>query len=116
KIAESIFVGVSAGYYMVVGFWTVLIPSLLAKIFPQWIQSWAVPGMSPVHDELWWLTLFPLVLGIMLLWRLSPKGAWIARWPLAFIIGSTAGFRLVAFMQADFLSQIQATIQPVLIW
>ena len=115
KFSEAVFVGVSAAYYMVVGFWVVLVPSLLAKIWPAWIQSWAVPGMSPVRDETWWLYLIPLFLGGMLLWRLSPRGAWIARWPLAFIIGSTAGIRLVGFLQADFLSQIRNTIEPVVV-
>lgn len=115
KFSEAVFVGVSAAYFMVVGFWTVMIPSLLAKIWPGWIQSWAVPGMSSVRDDTWWLYLIPLVLGIMLLWRLSPQGAWIARWPLAFIIGSTAGIRLVGFLQADFLSQIRNTIEPVIV-
>ncbi|MCA8997094.1 MAG: hypothetical protein KDA80_08910 [Planctomycetaceae bacterium] len=115
KFAESLFVGVSAAYWMVVGFWTVIIPNLLGKIWPAWIQSWAMPGMSPVRDEDWWLFLIPLILGVMLLWRLSPQGAWIARWPLAFIIGSTAGIRLVGFIQADFLSQIHNTIEPVVV-
>ncbi|WP_437188465.1 hypothetical protein SH668x_001912 [Planctomicrobium sp. SH668] len=115
KVAEAIFVGVSAAYYMVVSYWMVIIPSLFAKLWPAWIQSWAVPGMSPVRDELWYLNLIPLILGGMLLWRLSPKGAWIARWPLAFIIGSTAGIRLVGFLQADILSQVHNTIEPVIV-
>jgi len=115
KFSEAVFVGVSAAYSMVVGFWMVMVPSLLAKIWPGWIKSWAVPGMSSVRDETWWLYLVPLILGVMLLWRLSPKGAWIARWPLAFIIGSTAGIRLVGFLQADFLSQIRNTIEPVIV-
>lgn len=113
KFAEAVFVGVSAAYWMVVAFWTVIIPNLLGKIWPAWIQSWAMPGLSPISDEHWWLYLIPLILGGMLLWRLSPKGAWVARWPLAFIIGSTAGIRLVGFLQADFLSQIRNTIMPV---
>lgn len=115
KLAEAIFVGVSAAYWMVVGFWTVIIPNLLGAIWPAWVQSWAVPGMSAVRDDKWWMYLIPLLLGGMLLWRLSPRGAWIARWPLAFIIGSTAGIRLVGFFQADFLSQIDNTILPVVI-
>lgn len=115
KFSEAVFVGVSAAYWMVIAFWTVLIPNLLGKIWPSWIQSWAMPGISTVRDENWWMFLIPLVLGGMLLWRLSPRGAWIARWPLAFIIGSTAGIRLVGFLQADFLSQIRSTIKPVII-
>jgi len=50
-----------------------------------------------------------------LLWRLSPKGGWIARWPLAFIIGTTAGLRLFGFMGADFLSQIKNAIAPLIV-
>lgn len=115
KFTEAVFVGTSAAYWMVVGFWTVIVPNLLGKIWPQAIQSWAMPGLSPVRDENWWMYLFPLVLGVLLLWRLSPRGAWVARWPLAFIIGSTAGLRLIAFLQADFLNQISSTINPVII-
>lgn len=115
KFAEAVIVGVSAAYWMVVGFWTVLVPNLFGKLAPRWIQSTALPGMSPVADEQWWLHAVPLVLGIMLLWRLAPRGAWIARWPLAFIIGTTAGLRLVTFLQADFLSQIQAGVQPIVV-
>ena len=33
----------------------------------------------------------PLVFGIMLLWRLAPRGGWITRWPLSFIVGTFAG-------------------------
>lgn len=115
KLAEAVIVGVSAAYWMVVGYWTVIVPNLLAKLWPAWIHSWAMPGMAPVRDEYWFLNIVPLVLGVMLLWRLAPQGTWIARWPLAFIIGTTAGLKLVHFMQADFLSQIRAGIQPLIV-
>ncbi|MEZ6058439.1 MAG: hypothetical protein R3C01_17195 [Planctomycetaceae bacterium] len=115
KLAESVLVGVSAAYWMVVGYWTVIIPNLLAKLWPAWVHSWAMPGMAPVRDEYWFLNIVPLVLGVMLLWRLAPQGTWIARWPLAFIIGTTAGLKLVHFLQADFLSQIRAGIQPLIV-
>ena len=72
-----------------------------------------MPGLYPERDEFWFLYLVPLFLGILLLMRLSPSGAWISRWPLAFIIGTTAGMRLVGFLHADFLSQISNTIIPV---
>ena len=72
-----------------------------------------MPGLSGPEAErdLWYLV--PLILGVMLLWRLLPKGAWIARWPLAFIIGTTAGLRLIAFLHGDFLAQIRNTIVPL---
>ncbi|HXY36847.1 MAG TPA: hypothetical protein VEI07_21635 [Planctomycetaceae bacterium] len=113
KLTESILVGVSAAYWMVVAYWDVLIPNLFGKIWPGWIQSWAMPGLSPQRDEYWFVYLVPLALGIMLLWRLSPRGSWIGLWPLAFSIGATAGLRLVAYFQADFLGQIRSGIMPL---
>lgn len=115
KIAESVVVGVSAAYWMVVAFWTTIIPNLLGKLFPAWVNSWALPDLPPVRQAYWWTYFIPLALGILLLWRLSPRGSWIARWPLAFIIGTTAGIRLIGFIQADFLSQINSSIQPLVV-
>jgi hypothetical protein len=113
KIAESVFIGVSAAYWMVVGFWDVLVPNLFHKIWPAVIQAWALPGLSPERGALWWVNIIPLVLGGMLLWRLSPRGGWIGVWPLAFVIGTFAGLRLVGFIQADFIGQIRGGIQPL---
>jgi len=115
KFAEAVIVGVSAAYWMVIGFWAVIVPNLVGKLFPAVIQSWAMPGISPLRPDFWYMYLVPLILGGMLLWRLAPKGGWIARWPLAFIIGTTAGIRLIGFIQADFLNQIRNSIVPLVV-
>jgi hypothetical protein len=113
KIAESVMVGVSAGWAMAsAGFWEAIIPKLMANLTPDLMRAWALPdlkeGTKPDFTYL-----IPLALGIMLLWRLSPRGGWIARWPLAFIVGTYAGFRLVSYLEADFASQIRSTIVPL---
>lgn len=110
KTAEAVVVGVSAAYGMVVGFWTTIVPNLFGRLWPNLVKEWWMPGMEP-NRNLWYLV--PLILGIMLLMRLSPKGSWISRWPLAFIIGTTAGFRMVGYFQADFVSQISQGIKPL---
>lgn len=115
KFAEAVLIGISAAYWMVVGFWTTIIPNLFGKLSPQWISSWAMPDLTPDHTAYWWTYITPLVLGVMLLWRLAPKGPWISRWSLAFIIGTTAGLRLVAHVQADFVSQIRNGIMPLIV-
>ena len=117
KVAEAVLVGVSAAYWMVVGFWDVLVPNLLGQALAgDWSRRWAMPGLSGPEAErdLWYLV--PLVLGVMLLWRLAPRGAWIARWPLAFIIGTFAGLRLIGFLHGDFLAQIRNTILPLAVF
>ena len=115
RLAEAIFVGISAGYWMVIAFWDVLVPNLMAKIWPALIQKWAMPGLTgpDAARNLWYLV--PFALGIMLLCRLLPKGQWIARWPLAFIIGTTAGLQLIAYLHGDFLAQIRSSILPLVV-
>ena len=143
KIAEHAFVGISAAYWMVVAFWTTIVQNLCGKLFPYWTKFTLSPGLNldeitevlATKSWLLWLIPYdkaagdgltastlqlmnvwywiPMILGVMLLWRLAPKGGWIARWPLAFTIGTTAGLRLVAYLEADFIKQIEATLLPL---
>ena len=116
KVAESVLVGVSAAYWMVVGFWDVLVPNLFGRLWPGLVQAWAMPGLQGAEAQrnLWYI--IPLLLGIMLLWRLAPRGGWIARWPLSFIVGTFAGLQLIAFLHGDFLAQIRNTILPLAVF
>lgn len=114
KLAEAVMIGTTAGYAMVAGFWDGIVVNLMSELTPGVTRDWALPG-TPL-DKSWdpWY-LAPLVLGLMLLWRLAPRGGWIARWPLAFIIGTTAGIRLTGYLDADFVSQIRSTIIPLVV-
>jgi hypothetical protein len=114
KISEAILIGVSAAYAMVLGFWDGIVGILFVKLTPGIVRETVIPA-TPLEAEPNWIYLVPLILSGMLLMRLSPTGNWIARWPLAFFIGLTAGFRLVGFLEADFVHQIQATIVPLVV-
>jgi len=114
KIAESVMVGVSAGWAMAsAGFWEAIVPKLLANLAPDLVRAWAMPELRQARPN--WLYLVPLMLGIMLMWRLLPRGGWIARWPLAFVVGTFAGIKLISFLEADFVSQIRSTIIPLVV-
>ncbi len=115
KVAESILVGVSAAYWMVNGFWSTVVPNLFAKLAPDLVRAYAMPALEPPKDPTadMVLAFVPLVLGFMLLMRLAPKGGWISVWPLAFIIGTTAGLKLVASIEADLVAQAVATMKPL---
>ncbi len=115
KFTESVFVGVSAAYAMVVAFWTEIVTNLFAKLLPGLARISFFPDMES-STQANWLYLIPLVLSVLLLWRLAPKGNWIARWPLAFFIGATAGIRLISYLEADFIGQIQNTIMPFIVF
>jgi hypothetical protein len=114
RFSEAVFVGVTAAWSMVVGFWDGIVDKLLRNLMPGTMRAWALPDI-PADAEPNSLYLIPAILGIMLLWRLMPRGAWVARWPLALVVGTFAGLRLVTFLDADFVAQIRNTIVPLVV-
>ena len=114
KLAEAVFVGVSAAYWMVVGFWTGIVQNLFSKLVPDLIRGSLLPGL-PESQEQELIYLVPLLLSVLMLMRLSPVGGWVSRWALAFFIGATAGIRLLGYFQSDFIRQIQSTILPLVV-
>lgn len=112
KAAEHLFVGVSAAYWMVMGFWNVLIPNLIGRIHPPAVRPF-IPAVADRPPDFYYL--IPAILGIMLLMRLSPKGPWISRWALAFIVGTTAGLNFIRYMASDLLGQINSSMIPLIV-
>lgn len=96
KFAEHIFIGCSAGYWMVLGYWTMIKPNLVDKILIGDLSSWV-----------------PAFFGVLLLLRLVPQVSWVSRWPICFMVGITAGFQIVYTMEAQVLDQVNATIVPL---
>jgi hypothetical protein len=114
KLTESIVIGVSAGYWMVVAFWETLVPKLLAQLAPDLVKAWCMPNLeggafNPV-------ALVPLGLGIMLLSQLTPLGRHVGRWPLAFVIGTFAGLKMVSHVESDIIEQVRATLLPLVVF
>ena len=112
KIAESSVVGVSAAYWMVIGFWDMIIPNLVSKLAPSVRERRTSSRGWKLKDPDWYY-LIPAIFGVFMLMRLSPKGGWLSLWTLAFIIGITAALRMVHYIESDFLSQLSATIIPL---
>ncbi|MDP8237670.1 MAG: hypothetical protein P9X24_01145 [Candidatus Hatepunaea meridiana] len=124
KFAEHLFVGVSAAYWMVVGFWTTLIPNLIGFLYPPsvgWFSSNPAEAqnvMNSLNEQTWYWQygrIVPLIFGLMLLTRLLPKVSWMSRWPMALIIGYAAGTNLTRYLQSDFIAQIKATLIPLIV-
>lgn len=101
KASEAIFVGISAGYWFIVFFWDMMYGKF-------WAQT---VGAAPGEAE--WYPWIGLVLGILMLARLSGKYGWISRWPLAFIVGATAGLYMMVFFVSNAMKQISSTIMPI---
>jgi len=108
KFTESVVVGTSAAYYMVVGFWDVLVPKLFGALVPEIVRSVVQPTLRQpeLADQI--AKVLVLILGVMLLMQLVPKVRWMAVWPLAFVIGTFAGLKLYTYIESDLLGQLRA--------
>jgi hypothetical protein len=98
KICEAIFIGISAGYWFITYFWD----SLYRK-------AWV--GIVHQGD---YILLGGVILGAMMLTRLFGKIGWIARWPLAFIVGATAGLKMMVYFTTNAMAQIHGTVNDTM--
>lgn len=112
KFAEHLFVGVSAAYWMVVGFWTTLVPNGIGKVFPDLVTPF-LPNMTDKEPHYFFL--IPILLGLMMLTRLVGNIGWISRWPMALIIGFSAGTNLTRYLQSDFIHQVHSSSLPLIV-
>ena len=96
KIAEQIFVGLSAGYWFVYTIFFILIQNLFNPL----LQDFTVN----------WIKLIPAVLGILMLLRLIPSIDWVSRFPIALVIGTTSGIFFLRYLKSDVINQVTATI------
>lgn len=99
KAAESLLIGLSIGYALVI-FWNTSLMDLLFR---------------PLLTQGKIILVIPLLLGLMMFSRFSRKSAWLSRIPLALMIGAGAGVAIPAMLYARTLKQISASVQPLMI-
>jgi len=109
RIVEHLFAGVAAGWFLVVAWWTVLVPQVVRPLFALGdghrdarAIALALPGL-----------VMPAAFGALLFARLDRRTAWLARWPLAVVLGVYTGLRMAGFAQADLIQQLRATLRPL---
>lgn len=96
KLAEQIFVGLSAGYWLIYTIYNILVPNLFNLLLTDFAHNW--------------LLLIPMLLGIMMLLRIIPSAQWLSRYPIALMVGTTAAIYMLLSFKSDFLAQIAATM------
>jgi hypothetical protein len=102
KMAEHLFIGVAAGYYVGIQWHNVFIPNL-------WRPLTGFGGQAP-H----WILIVPFLIGILMFSRFIPRWTWLSRWSLAVIVGTYAGLAVIGAAQGDFLPQVESTMVSIL--
>ena len=97
KLAEHLFVGISAGYWATLEYHNVFRPNL-----------W-----DPLTREGKLLLIVPFIFGLLLFSRFTKKYSWLSRWPMALIIGIYAGITIVGYGSGDLILQIHANLLPL---
>ncbi|MBM3317064.1 MAG: hypothetical protein FJY75_04345 [Candidatus Eisenbacteria bacterium] len=96
RLAESIFAGVSFGYYIGLARLNTLEPNLFRPLFSDFAGHWPL--------------LIPFALGLILYLRYVPKAAWISNWALAIYIGYYIGVNLIQRLHGEVLPQAKGTM------
>lgn len=97
RLAEHMVVGISMGYAIVITYTNVIKPRLLD------------PLVSGDH----WILVLPALLGILYITRFIPNLAWLSRYPIAFIMGTSMGVTFPLIMKANVLRQLEGAMVPL---
>lgn len=97
KVAENIFVGVSAGYWAVILWFDFTWPNLF----------------EPLVNEGNFVNIIPIIVGLMMFAPLIPKVSWLIRIPLTFTMGISMALVITQRVQGEIFPQLQATFLPL---
>ena len=107
RASENLFVGLGLGISVYVMWYQFLKPDIYDRFL--------VPMFDPTVDvqkgDLW--LVLPILLGTMMLTRISRRYGWISRYPIAFLIGYGAGFSIQPTIHSLILRQVEKTMAPV---
>lgn len=99
RFAESLFAGVSLGYYVGITLNQTLLPNLVDPMVQDFGHNWdlIVPGL----------------LGLMLYVRAVPRIGWVSRFALAIYVAYYIGVDFTRRIQGEVLPQIAKTMMPL---
>ncbi|MDO9085612.1 MAG: hypothetical protein Q7U53_05320 [Anaerolineaceae bacterium] len=99
RIAAYLFVGVSSAYVLVLIFYQILIPKLIMPLFS------GDPNQRIIQ-------LVPILLSVLLLFKLSKKASQVGDFSLAFLVGSGAAIILTSAFTGTLLPMIDMITEP----
>ena len=105
KIAENLYVGVALGYQVMI-IWRKFLKRLVYN------PIFHAPTTAALQEALMYKAV-PIILGVLLLTRLSRKHSWLSRYSYAFLVGWAAGLAIPQVTHTSILSQLYAAVAPL---
>jgi hypothetical protein len=99
RFAESLFAGISLGYYVGIVLNQTLMPNLFLPMREDFAQNWDL--------------LVPGLLGALLYMRYAPKIGWVSRYALAIYVTYYIGVEFTRKLHGEVLPQMARAIQPL---
>ncbi|HOV65932.1 MAG TPA: hypothetical protein PLR48_03160 [Bacillota bacterium] len=96
RIVENVYVGVSAGHALVLG----------------WINI-RDQGITPLTSEGEWSVIIPLLLGLLLYTRYFKDIAWLSRFALSILVGIGTGLAIRGTIGSQIVNQVKSTVLPL---
>ena len=113
RLAEHIFAGLSAGYYLGLIWQSVIVQQLADPMSQHWAGMFSGPDTG-THIKQFIFLIIAAILAMLIFARLFPKMSWVSRYPLAFVMGNTAGIYLTSELHGRLLGQVSATFVNLL--
>lgn len=111
RFAEHLVVGVSAGYWVAILYYTSLTDLWIEPLTKSFKAFGQAGGGSPVEKAAMVLVnVAPGAIGLLMFSRFFKKTSWISRWPIAFYLGVSAGVALPLFLQSFVVRQVAANM------
>ncbi len=95
KMAEHVAVGVSVGFIIVTYYNTIFLPKIWDNVLHLGKYDY----------------LIPLIFGLLLFTRFTPKHGWLSRWSLAFLLGASSGLSIPSTLEGRVLQQAEGTVR-----
>jgi len=106
KIAENLYVGVALGYGAILTWQQSLKPEIVQPLFidPPHAHAMAMEALRRA---------VPILLGVLLLTRLSRKHSWMSRYSYTLLVGWGAGISIPIAAHSYILEQLKAAVRPL---
>ncbi len=113
RVAEQVYVGVSAGYGLVVTIFDFLLPLFWEPLKNAFLTAIGSPEATSPGS---FVVIIPFILGVFIVLRVFRNLTWLSRYSYAVLVGTAAGIVIPQVTDSILIPQVGNTINPLYPW